>query len=81
MDTHDVFLDVVKYILMAVLSLSGWIAAIGHKALISSILEKISSKFVSKEIYDRDQQHLMQSLELIKESISALNNKIDRLMT
>jgi hypothetical protein len=64
---------IIEYVLMAIISLSGWIFAIGHKAIISSIMEKAGERFVSKEIHDKE-------LDSIKEGLRAIETKIDKLM-
>ena len=59
-----------EYIIMALVSLSGWITAIGHRVLMSSLIEKASQKFVSKEIYEKD-------MEVIRASLSSIASKVD----
>jgi hypothetical protein len=64
---------VIEYALMAIVSLSGWLVAIGRRAMVAAIMEKAGSRFVSKEMYDKELQN-------VRESLRVIETKIDKLM-
>jgi hypothetical protein len=61
---------VLEYVIMGLVSLSGWITAIGHRVLMSSLIEKASQKFILKEIYEKD-------MEIIRASLKSIETKVD----
>lgn len=68
---------VLEYIIMGIVSASGWIAAIGRSAFMSSILQKVSEKFVSKEIYEKDMEMIRTSLKSIESKVDSGMNKLE----
>ncbi len=74
---------VLEYIIMGLVSISGWITAIGHRVFMSSLMEKVGQRFVSKEIYEKDMKAIQASLSSIETKVDIgmdkLENKIDKL--
>lgn len=72
-----------KVIEYAVL-LSGWIFAIGIKGVLSRVMDKVSARFVTKEVHEKELLHVKDALRTIeanmKESLKTIETKIDKLM-
>lgn len=64
---------VIEYGLMGIVSISGWVFAVWGKALTSSILEKVSDRFVLKEMHEKE-------LANIREGLRVIETKLDKLM-
>lgn len=60
---------VIEYIVL----LSGWIFAIGLKGVVSRVMEKVTARFVTKEIHEKEMLY-------VKDALRIIDAKIDKLM-